>query len=144
MAEPSSRLEVSGAPVVVEWVDNDGREQYLHDTRKDSSASVETRGGVSCDMVFDASLKSFSFKLRASFVTTLRPKEVTPIYLFIPPERVITLSAVSSDDMPKAASEQLSTDVIRLQFTLNRPADLVVPVDDLALKTRFTENVSGT
>ncbi|KAK7741775.1 hypothetical protein SLS53_004839 [Cytospora paraplurivora] len=136
MAEPSSRLEVSGAPVVVEWVDNYGRQRYLHDTRKDSSASIEARGGVSCDMVFDASLNSLSFKLRASFVTTLRPKEVTPIYLVVPPERVTTLSAESSDDVPKTVSEQLSTDAIRLQFILNRPADLIVPVDDLAPKNK--------
>ncbi|ROV95246.1 hypothetical protein VPNG_08961 [Cytospora leucostoma] len=121
MAAPSQGLDISAATVVVEWVDSDGRSAF--------SSPLDCRGGALLDVYFDTSSKAF-FKLRAPYITRLHPRELTSIYLFIPPERVTNLSVERSEDVPQPVREQLGVDIVRLQFHLSRPADFVVPSDD--------------
>ncbi|ROW01834.1 hypothetical protein VPNG_07770 [Cytospora leucostoma] len=133
MADSSSALNISGALAVVEWVDDDGQKQFLPASRTGISATPQVRGELTCDLTFNPSSNSAFCKLNFPFVSTLRPKEVLPLSLLIPPERVTTLDMERPGDaLPEDVSMQLGKEVVRLQFNMASPADLVVPQDSLA------------
>ncbi|KUI74121.1 hypothetical protein VM1G_09858 [Cytospora mali] len=135
MANIPDNLEVSDALVVVEWVDADGRKQYLPDSC--TGPSARSRGEVYFDLVFDASSNSSFCRLHAPFVTTHRPKEVLSISLHIPPERVTTIDAERpGNDLPEDVSRHLGKELVRLRFNMKNPADLVVPQGSLVPKSK--------
>ncbi|KUI74514.1 hypothetical protein VM1G_10074 [Cytospora mali] len=132
MADTSHDIAITGARVVVEWVDCNGRKQYLPGDRTGLSAGAPPgfQGEVSFDLFFDTLSNTFFCRLHIPFIATLRPKEEIPISLFIPPERVATLDTERpGETLPEYISRQLGEEAIRLQFNLKSPADLIVPQD---------------
>ncbi|ROW11981.1 hypothetical protein VPNG_05189 [Cytospora leucostoma] len=121
MAESSGILDIPATPAVIEWVDIDGQTRYLQE-----GLQLQPHAQISFDLYLDTSSNTSFLKLRIPFITKAYNKKSTSLYLFIPPERVTTLVAECSE-VPNAVREQLGTDVTRLRFELNKPADLVMP-----------------
>ncbi|KUI63699.1 hypothetical protein VM1G_10430 [Cytospora mali] len=134
MNDPSHKLDVLATPVVAEWVDTDGRTRYL-------STGLDSEIPVTFDMTFDALTKSAFFRLRVPFFTKMHSKVDNPVFVFIPPERVATLTAEQPDALPEDVREQLGTDVIRLRLYMNEPADFVVPLNETLPKNKVNGDV---
>lgn len=131
MAGSSYVLDVPATPAIIEWVDPDGLTRYLRD-----SSRPQPLDQISFDLYYDNSSNTSFFKLCIPFITKFSSRKNTPIYLFVPPERVVTLVA-ECPDVPEAVRQQLGTDVTRLRFGLNRPADLVISRFHLSPKNNF-------
>lgn len=121
-------VNVSAMPAVVEWADTHGQTRYLPNSLR-SQASDQ----VLFDLYFDILSNTSFFKLRIPVTNKSLPKRNMPLYLFIAPERVATLS-IECSDVPNGVKEQLGSDVIRFRFDLNKPADLITPLFDLSPK----------
>lgn len=130
MTDSSHVLDVPVTPAVVEWVDIDGLTRYFRDNPR-----CQPLDQISFNVYFDTSSNTSFFKLCIPFNRS-SPQNNTSIYLFVPPERVTTLVAECSD-IPVAVRQQLGTDIIRLRFDLNQPADLVIPRFHLSPKNKF-------
>lgn len=140
MADVSPNLDIADAHVVIESVDDNLGKKYLPGRRTGAPASSRNGGDVSLDLTFDTSSNYLSCRLHIPFATKCRPKEVVPISLYIRPERVTALETERPGDLPEGVSRQLGKEVIRLQFSMKSPADLVVPRDELVPRNRAYEN----
>lgn len=142
MADPSHIINIS-TPAVIEWVDTDGRMRYqcLQEGCPPPSLSTYSASWnpITLEASFDASTKAGFFKLRAPF-KMLNSKQEGFIFLFIHPEQVTVLVTEQPNTVPVDITEQLGTSPIRLQFYMNKPADVVVPRGDLLPGNEFASD----
>lgn len=134
MADPAHSLDVSTAPVMVEWVDLEGRARYL-------STRSESRFPVTFSIAFDASISSAFMKLRVPFFTKSNPKEDTSVFVFIPPERVSNITTEQPDVVPVDVKEELGAGVIRVRLTMKESADFVVPMHETVPKNKVNGDI---
>ncbi|KUI72116.1 hypothetical protein VM1G_07456 [Cytospora mali] len=102
MTDSSHVLNISATPAVVEWADIDGRTRYLPE-----NLELQTSDQVSFDLYFDTSSNTSFFKLHIPLITKSL-KRNTPLYLFIPPERVATL-LIERSDIPNDITKQIAS-----------------------------------
>lgn len=127
-ANSSESINVSATPAVVELTGPDGATQFL--------SHSDPQSPLTFDIHFDASSNTAFFKLRVTVVLNALPHTQTSVYLFIPPERVLSLAHDESSSTPEEVRKKLSTDTTCLRFRLNRPAVRVVPLVRLAPKKK--------
>lgn len=119
-------IDVSKAPIVVSWTDDEDQAQSL-------SHSPLTHDHVTLDIHLDAESHTAFFKITANLA--LKGKRTrSNIFLFIPPERIRSLDFVEQDGKSVSASNILGTRTYSLQFVLIEPPALVVPKDDYVPK----------
>lgn len=115
-------IDVSKAPIVVSWTDDEDQPQSL-------SHSPLTHDHVTFDIHFDSESHTAFFKITANLA--LKGKRTrSNIFLFIPPERIQSLDLVEQDDKSASSSNFLGTSTYSLQFVLVEPPALVIPKDD--------------
>lgn len=115
-----------GAPAAVEWPDPTGGRPRALPSR------------VTLDLHLRPGTRTASLRLRAPIVLKGPGRRVTPLFFYIPPERIDALAFVgpadtrASDDVQKAllpgGSRAVSSGtVVSLRVRLMRPGDLVAP-----------------
>lgn len=119
-------IDVSKAPIVVSWTDEDQARSLSH--------SPLTHDHVTLDIQFQEESQTAFFKITANLA--LKGKRTrSNIFLFVPPERIRSLDFVDQDDKSVSASKILGTSTHSLQFALFEPPSLVVPKDDYIPKS---------
>lgn len=114
-----SVIELTAAPAVVVWPGPNGQVHQLCQNERDQ---------VTFDIHFNAASETAFFKLRVPVKLKDFPHEKTPLFLYIHPDRVTSLVYDGPDKMPDDIRQKLGTDaIICLRFSLNKPADMVVP-----------------
>lgn len=122
----SDNIDVTGARVVVEWSKPDSQTSYLCS----SDAESPEAGQISFDCHFRPSLNSASFRLRAPILIKGLGRKSTPLFVFIAPERIQSLSCHGTDQTPvsEVVRKALGNgDILSMRFGLSEPADLIVP-----------------
>ncbi|GME34930.1 uncharacterized protein K452DRAFT_295813 [Neofusicoccum parvum] len=81
---------------------------------------------LTVSICFNAAASSAFAKLRVDFAPKSPPRTLLPLFAFIPPERVVSLS-VEDAETPESVRPELRTGLTRLRFALDRPATIVAP-----------------
>lgn len=119
-------LDITGARTVVEWTKPDGRACYLSSVDTESAEA----GQITLDCHFRPSSKSASLRLRAPILLKGLGRKPTPLFVFIAPERIQSMShaIVEPIHVPDGVQKTLGGDgITSVRCTLRQPADLVVP-----------------
>lgn len=128
-------IDISKAPVVVFWTDDDDQAHSL-------SHSPLTHDHVTFDLHFDAGSHAAFFKITANLAFKGK-RTRSNIFLFIPPAHIRSLDFVEQDDKSVSASKTLGTSTHSLQFVLVEPPSLVVPKDDYVPKGETARTTLG-
>lgn len=112
----------SNGPAVVQWV-SDGKTQCL---------GLQHPEKVHFHLNFDATSKTAFFKLRIPVVLESSPESSTPLFIFIYPERIKSLTQIEDDTSGEllkhiVKNKQGTGTILHLRFELSKPADLVLP-----------------
>lgn len=134
MAEPAS-LNLTALQAVVTWVGTDGQAHHLY--RHDNVLPLQVTLDVYYDRNQGRSGCTGLFTLRVPVDLKDSPHDITPLLLYIRPERVTTLLCQQSDDSGLLGAQvddvdalvraKLGPQIVCLKFVLNHPADVVVP-----------------
>ncbi|KAF3762586.1 hypothetical protein M406DRAFT_352836 [Cryphonectria parasitica EP155] len=119
-------LDITGAQVILGWRKPDGLMCYLPST---DASSTET-GHVTLDCHFRPLSNTASLRLRAPILLKGLGRKVTPLFLFVAPERIQSLvyEHVEENSGPEVLHAALGNGgIASLQLRLKHPADLVVP-----------------
>lgn len=123
----SSIIQIAGARAVVEWSKPNGETCVL--SAKDAS-STET-GLVTMDCHYRPSFQSASFRLRAPVLLKGLGRKMTPLFMFIAPERIESLTFDDTHTINGTVRTAMGEcDVVTLCFQLRQTSDLVVPPHD--------------
>lgn len=112
----------SNGPAVVKWI-NDGKTHCL---------GLHPSSKVQFHLYYDAASKTAFFKLRIPVTLESLFDIRTPLFIFVHPERIESLSRIENV-IPQDLSDYLlksrhpNGTPLHLRFTLSRPADLVLP-----------------
>ncbi|KUI72999.1 hypothetical protein VM1G_08155 [Cytospora mali] len=80
------------------------------------------------DIHFDTASKATFLGLRAAVAVIGNAlQEETPLYLHIAPDRIASLAYNGPNKTPENMRQELGTTMIRLQFGMSKPADLIGP-----------------
>lgn len=125
MAAPSSPtfddVDITGALAIAGWASPDGQTRFLYSSTSDPSHQV------TFDLHFSPLSPAASFRLRVPIMLKGLGRHVSPLYLTIPPERILSLSDGASGDVPDDVQKRLGTSIITLRFGLKQTSDLVTP-----------------
>lgn len=121
-----SIIQITGARVVVEWSKANGETCVL--SAKDASSTEA--GLVTLDCHCRPLLQSASFRLRAPVLLKGLGRKITPLFMFIAPERIESLTfdearTINASDTVRAVMGEC--DIVTLCFKLRQTSDLVVP-----------------
>lgn len=119
-------LDITGARTVVEWTKPDGQACYLSSIDNESAEA----GQITLDCHFRPSSKSASLRLRAPILLKGLGRKPAPLFVFIAPERIQSMShaSVEPTQIPNDVRKTLGgDDIASVRFTLSQPVDLVVP-----------------
>lgn len=125
-AASSPSFDIYGAQAVVEWAGLDAQPRCLYHGSSDPSLQV------TFELRFDATSGAASFEVRAPVGLKAAGHQKTPLYLYIPPHRITSLSSRVPDAIPDAVIMKLGPRPSRLQFNLTQPADMVAPLVSLS------------
>lgn len=125
-SDSRGNVDIVGAPAVVEWPNPTGQPCYL----SSSDSSTSEAGRVTFDLHFRPGTSTASLRLRAPIMLKGLGRKMTPLFLFIPPERIESLAFVGQEDT--RASEDVQKELgasgaVSLRVRLMQPSDLVVP-----------------
>lgn len=84
---------------------------------------------------FDAPTTSAFAKLRVDFSPKSPPRTAIPLFAFIPPERIVSLSADDAE-IPESARPELRTSLTKLTFSLSQPVTIISPPTPLVPKNK--------
>lgn len=122
----SSIIQITGARAVVEWSKPTGEACFL--SAKDASSTEA--GLVTLDCYYRSSLQSASLRLRAPVLLKGLGRKMTPLFMFIAPERIQALTFDDAQTMPVSETVRAvmgESEVVTLSFKLRQTGDLIVP-----------------
>lgn len=122
----SGNIDVTGVRVVVEWSKPNSQACYLCS----SDAESPEAGQITFDCHFRPALSVASFRLRAPVLLKGLGRKITPLFVFIAPERIQSLACRGPDQTPVSEDVRKALgdgDILSMRFGLSEPADLVVP-----------------
>lgn len=119
-------IDVSKAPAIVSWTEEDGQPRFL-------SHSPLDYNHVTLDVHFNAGTHTAFFKITAN-IAFKGKRNKSNIFLSIYPERIQNLAIVEKDDDSVPPPNRLGTSTYSLRFTLAMPCALVFPKDELVPK----------
>ncbi|KAI0855351.1 hypothetical protein F4860DRAFT_507558 [Xylaria cubensis] len=122
-------FDLNSVHAVVEWLDADGQKRYLCQPDQDPSRQI------TLDIHFSAGPGAALLKLKAPLEIKAR-KQKTPLFLYIPGDRISSLVQDVPDAAPEVVRAKLGAVPSRLQLSLSRPADMVGPLVSLAPRNR--------
>lgn len=122
----SSIFQITGARAVVEWSKPTGEACVL--SAKDASSTEA--GLVTLDCHYRPSLQSASLRLRAPVLLKGLGRKMTPLFMFIAPERIQSLTfddaqTINVSETVRAVMGE--SEVVSLCFKLRQTGDLIVP-----------------
>lgn len=134
MSEPAS-LNLTALRTVVTWIGTDGRMNHLY--RQDNDPTLQVTLDLNYNSVHRQSVCTGLFRLCVPVDLKASPYEKTPLFLYIRPERVVSLLLQQSDDaeLPPPQNDgvdalvraKLGLRTVCLKFVLSSPADMVAP-----------------
>lgn len=119
-------IQITGARVVVEWLNPDGQVCLL----PASDSTITEHGPVTLDCHLRPSTKMASFRLRAPVALKGLGRKMTPLFMFFAPERIqsLTYDGAQKTQVSGTVRKLLGDgDMINLRFRLSEAGDLVVP-----------------
>ncbi|KAF2968428.1 hypothetical protein GQX73_g5167 [Xylaria multiplex] len=122
-------FDLNSIHAVVEWLGADGQKRYLYQPDQDPSRQI------TLDIHFSAGSGAALLKLKAPLGIKAR-KQKTPLFLYIPGDRISSLVQDVPDAAPEVVRAKLGAVPSRLQLSLSRPADMVGPLVSLAPQNR--------
>lgn len=140
MTEPSPTsapkdFELNSIHAVVEWLGADGQKRYLYQPDQDHSRQI------TLDIHFSAASGTALFRLKAPLGVKGFANKKTPLFLYIPGDRISSLVQDVPDAAPEVVRGKLGAVPSRLQLSLSRPADMVGPLVSLAPQNRSHGNM---
>ncbi|KAI1746555.1 hypothetical protein F4782DRAFT_544180 [Xylaria castorea] len=140
MTEPSPTsapkdFELNSIHAVVEWLGADGQKRYLYQPDRDPSRQI------TLDIQFSAASGAALLKLKAPLGIKALANNKTPLFLYIPGDRISSLVQDVPDAAPEVVTAKLGAVPSRLQLSLSRPADMVGPLVSLAPRNRSHGNM---
>lgn len=131
-SDARGNLDIVGAETVVEWTMPTGQTCFL--SSKDTIPSGAAH--IAFDLLFRPATTAASIRLRAPIMLKGLGRKMTPLFLFIPPERIESMTVVGQEETqaPEAVRKGLgSSGAVSLRFKLTQPGDLVVPPLDAVI-----------
>ncbi|KAI1167961.1 hypothetical protein F5B18DRAFT_340773 [Nemania serpens] len=122
-------FDLNSIHAVVEWLGADGQKRYLYQPDQDPSRQI------TLDIHFSAGSGAALLKLKAPLGIKAR-KQKTPLFLYIPGDRISSLVQDVPDAAPEVVRAKLGAVPSRLQLSLSRPVDMVGPLVSLAPQNR--------
>lgn len=119
-------IDFTGIRVVVKWSKPDGQTCFLS---AGDTMSTES-GSLTLDCHFRPSSKTASFRLRAPILLKGLGRKLTPLFMFIAPERIESLAFDDEEKtlVPGPVRQLMGEGhVVSLRFRLRHAGDLVVP-----------------
>ncbi|KUI53646.1 hypothetical protein VP1G_00949 [Cytospora mali] len=125
--QPPNDIDISGIPALVSWDLADGTTEYLQAVPDGSSSSLCR---PKLHILYETASGSVLFKLRLSVLLKShrnKSKNTAQFFVFIPPENIATLSAITGQEPPETIRNILSAGTVCLRFALNTPPTVVAP-----------------
>ncbi|KUI74505.1 hypothetical protein VM1G_10103 [Cytospora mali] len=125
MAKPRS-LDLTALEAVVTWTGTHGQTHCL--SRRDNEPPTQVALDIKYKEIQGQSGYIGLFRLLVLVSFKASPLDKTPLFLYIRPERVVSLECLqSSDAIVDAKLGPRHSQHVCLRFNLNRPADMVAP-----------------